>query len=102
MTTDEGRRTTRGRKSTAERNTENAIVVRQVTNVQASWTERERGEEGDFTLQLIMDHGAEEYVLQPDADDLELMLELLKMSTHVTFDMQRKVLMFGALSLNKP
>ncbi|MGD9890717.1 MAG: hypothetical protein AB7R89_09075 [Dehalococcoidia bacterium] len=43
--------------TTAEKRTEERIVVRQVTHVQASWTERERGDEGDFTLQLILDQG---------------------------------------------
>jgi len=85
--------------ATKEQRTEQQIVVRQVTHVQASWTERERGEEGDFTLQLILDHGAAEYVLRPDADDLELIIELLKMSDRTTFDMERKVLMFGNLAL---
>ena len=85
--------------SSAERNTERRIVVRQVTHVQASWTERKRGEEGDFTLQLILDQGAEEYVLRPDADDLDLILRLLQMSDRASFDTERKVLMFGNLAV---
>jgi hypothetical protein len=40
---------------------------RQVTDVQASWTENERGTPGAFTVQLILDNGAEEYVLHPTA-----------------------------------
>ena len=82
-----------------ERQTERQIVVRQVTHVQASWTERERGEEGDFTLQLILDQGADEYILHPDADDLDIMLRLLQMSGSATFDRERKVLMFSNLAL---
>ena len=82
-----------------ERNTERRIVVRQVTHVQASWTERERGEEGDFTLQLILDQGAEEYVLRPDADDLDIILRLLQMSDGASFDTERKVLMFRNLAV---
>jgi len=73
--------------------------VRQVTNIQASWTETERGEEGKFTLQLILDNGVEEYILQPDADDIEPMLKLFKRSSHVTFDLERKVLMFSNLTV---
>ena len=38
-----------------ERFTEEQMLVRQVTHVQASWTERERGQAGAFTLQLILD-----------------------------------------------
>ena len=82
-----------------ERRTERQIVVRQVTHVQASWTERERGEEGEFTLQLILDQGADEYVLRPDADDLDIMLRLLQMSGSASFDTERKVLMFSNLAL---
>ena len=78
---------------------ERRIVVRQVTHVQASWTERERGEEGDFTLQLILDQGADEYVLRPDADDLDIILRLLKMSDSASFDVERKVLMFSNLTV---
>lgn len=70
-------------------------AVRQVTSYQASWTETERGEEGTFTLQLILDHGVDEYVLDVDSDDLEVMLRLLKVSGHTTFDLDRKVLMFA-------
>src|SRR3712207_9592204 len=77
-----------------EQRTQRQISVRQVTHIQASWTERERGEEGAFTLQLILDQGADEYVLRPDADDLEIMLRLFQMSDSASFDLERKVLMF--------
>jgi hypothetical protein len=76
---------------------ERQIKVRQVTDIQASWTEEERGEEGRFTVQLILDNGVEEYILQPDADDLEPMLRLFRLSEHTTFDLERKVLMFSNL-----
>ena len=72
--------------------------IRQVTNIQASWTETERGEEGKFTLQLILDNGVEEYILQPDADDIDVILKLFKASPHTTFDLDRKVLMFANLT----
>ena len=87
--------------TTEERRTEEQILVRQVTHVQASWTERERGEEGAFTLQLILDQGADEYILQPDADDLEILLRLFRMSDRVSFDLSRKVLMFGTLAVKE-
>ena len=77
--------------------TERRIKVRQVTDIQASWTERDRGEEGLFTVQLILDNGVEEYILQPDAEDLEPMLKLFRLSDHPTFDLERKVLMFANL-----
>lgn len=69
--------------------------VRQVTAYQASWMEREKGEEGLFTFQLILDHGVEEYTLQVDSDDVEGLLKLLSKSKHTSFDIERKVLMFA-------
>lgn len=78
---------------------ERHFKVRQVTDIQASWTERERGKEGVFTVQLILDNGVEEYILEVDAEDLEPMLKLFKISNHATFDLDRKVLMFSNLDL---
>ena len=75
------------------------ILVRQVTHVQASWTEQERGEAGAFTLQLILDHGADEYVLRPTAEDTDVLVKLLARSSNATFDVERKVLMFGNLAI---
>jgi hypothetical protein len=66
--------------------------------VQASWTEQERGEPGAFTLQLILDNGADEYILRPNANDAQVLLQLLDHSKHLMFDVERKVLMFGNLS----
>ena len=85
--------------TTEERRTERQILVRQVTHVQASWTERERGEEGAFTLQLILDQGAEEYVLRSDADDLDIILRLFQLSDGAAFDLERKVLLFNNLAV---
>ena len=72
--------------------------VRQVTDYQASWVEKERGEEGQFTIQLILDNGVEEYVLDVDSDDMEPLLTLLARSGHTTFDLERRVLMFANMS----
>ena len=82
-----------------KRNTEQQILVRQVTHVQASWAEAERGQRGTFTVQLILDQGADEYVLRPDPDDLDVLLRLLAMSDTATFDLNRKVLMFSSLAV---
>ena len=76
----------------SEQNTEQQIKVRQVTDVQASWTEHERGEPGSFTLQLILADGAEEYVLQPTADDTKVMLKFFRSTDKVYFDLGNKVL----------
>jgi hypothetical protein len=81
--------------TTAERR----IQVRQVTHVQASWTERERGGPGAFTLQLVLDHGADEYVLRPSAEDTDVLVKLLARSKSATFDLERKVLIFANLAI---
>jgi hypothetical protein len=78
---------------------ERQIQVRQVTHVQASWTEEQRGAPGAFTVQLILDHGADEYVLRPTAEDTDVLVKLLARSSNVTFDVDRKVLMFGNLAI---
>ncbi|HZC84004.1 MAG TPA: hypothetical protein VE194_06210 [Rubrobacter sp.] len=83
----------------AEQSTEQSILVRQVTDVQVSWTERGRGEHGAFTVQLILDSGAEEYVLQPTAEDTKVMVELFKRAQTVYFDLDRKVLITNDIPL---
>ena len=83
-----------------EQQTERRYKVRQVTDYQASWTERERGAPGRFTLQLILDKGVEEYILDVDADDLDVLLSLLKRADHAMFDLERKVLMFENLDVD--
>jgi hypothetical protein len=77
---------------------ERQIKVRQVTHIQASWTEQERGAPGALTLQLILDHGAAEYILRPSADDALVLLQLIDRGKQVMFDLDRKVLMFGNIS----
>ena len=72
--------------------------VRQVTDYQASWVEGGRGEDGIFTLQLILDNGVEEYILEPTEDDMDVIVKLLGKSKHTTFDLERKILMFSNLS----
>jgi hypothetical protein len=78
---------------------ERQIQVRQVTHVQASWTEEERGGPGAFTLQLILDHGADEYVLRPSGQDADVLVKLLARSKSATFDLERKVLIFANLAI---
>lgn len=83
-----------------EQRAEQQIVIREVTQVQASWTEVERGAPGAFTLQLVLDHGADEYVLRPTADDADVLLQLIQRSDKAVFDIERKVLIFGSISID--
>ena len=82
-----------------ERNVEEQITVRQVTNVHANWSEQERGEPGKFSFQLILDNGAEEYAIRPDAEDADVLIELFQLTDKIYFDMSRQVLIFGNISL---
>ncbi len=75
-----------------EQHTREAIKVRQITDYQASWTERERGAPGAFTFQLILDDGAEEYVIRPEVGDAKVIRKLLDKSEALVFDMERRVL----------
>ena len=83
-----------------EQTTDRTILIREVTQVQASWTEAERGAPGAFTLQLILDNGAAEYVLRPTADDADVLLQLIQRSDKAVFDLERKVLIFGSIALD--
>ncbi len=83
-----------------EQRTEDQIQVRQVTHVQASWTEQERGAPGAFTFQLILDEGVDEYVLRPTAEDADVLLQLLRRSDSASFDLDRKVLIFSRLAID--
>ncbi len=78
-----------------ERNVEEQITVRQVTNVHANWSEQERGAPGKFSFQLILDNGAEEYAIRPPAEDSDVLIDLFKKSGTVYFDLGRQVLIFG-------
>ena len=82
-----------------ERNVEQQITVRQVTDVHANWSEQERGAPGKFSFQLILDNGAEEYAIRPPAEDSDVLMDLFRRSETIYFDMGRQVLIFGNISL---
>ena len=86
-------------KPAAEQNVEQQIKVRQVTDVHANWNEEERGTPGKFSFQLILDDGAEEYAIRPPAEDADALMDLFSMSSTIYFDLERKVLIFGTISL---
>ena len=83
----------------AEQHTEQSIMVRQVTDVHANWSEQERGAPGKFSFQLILDSGAEEYAIRPPADDADVLVELFTLTDKIYFDMSRQVLIFGDVPL---
>ncbi len=86
-------------KETREQRLEEAIKVRQVTQVHANWNEEERGEPGKFSFQLILDNGAEEYVIRPTDEDADVLTDLFEQTGTVYFDLERGVLIFGDVSV---
>ena len=83
----------------SEGSAEQNIMVRQVTDVHANWSEQERGGPGKFSYQLILDNGAEEYAIRPDAEDADVLIELFQSTNKIYFDMSRQVLIFGNIPL---
>jgi hypothetical protein len=81
-----------------EERTEERIAVRQVTHVQVSWTEGERAAAGAFTVQLVLDAGADEYVLRATAEDVDVLTDLFE-RRRAMFDVDRKVLVFEIQAL---
>ena len=81
-------------KPQAEQQLERNYRVRQVTHYQASWTQKEPGQSGGFYIQLILDHGVEEFIIEPDAQDAQVLVGLLAQGGYIGFDIARKVLMF--------
>ena len=78
-----------------DRVTDDTIKVRQVNHYQFSWVAGEPHDEGTFTLQLVLDEGAWEEVLTLEAEDAEVLQNLLKRSKDVHYDIDRRTLMFG-------
>jgi hypothetical protein len=79
--------------------TEQVIKVRKVTGWQPNWTENGPGEPGNYVFQLILDQGAEEYVLRPEVDDADNLFDWLTVGGDIFFDMERKALIFGVRTL---
>ena len=83
----------------AEERTRQAIKVRQVTEAHANFNEEGRGQPGKFSFQLILDNGAEEYVIRPTAEDSKVIMKLLERSKTRYFDMERGVLIANDIPL---
>ena len=81
-----------------EQQTEQAIKVRQVTDVHANWSAQERGEPGKFSYQLILDEGAEEYILRVTVEDAKVLRDFFHDADAIYFDLEREVLIFGEIT----
>jgi len=75
--------------------TDDSIQVRQLSHYQFSWIAGAPGEDGTWTLQLVLDEGAWEEVLTVDPEDAEVLQNLLKRQKVVNYDIRRQTLMFG-------
>jgi hypothetical protein len=80
-----------------EERTEEAIKVRQVTDVHGNYNEVERGQPGEFSLQFILDDGADEYVLRPPADDVRTLMMMIDEAESMYFDTEKGVLILRDL-----
>ena len=75
--------------------TDNTIKVRQLSHYQFSWVAGEPGQNGTYTLQLVLDQGAWEEVLTLTADDADALQDILKNTPVVHYDVERRTLLFG-------
>ena len=80
-------------------NADDRIMVRKVTNVHANWSEQGEGQDGKFSIQLVLDNGAVEHVARPTAQDTKVFLKLLEGAETVYYDLERQVTIFGEVSL---
>jgi len=75
--------------------TDDTLKVRQLSHYQFSWVAGDPGENGTYTLQLVLDQGAWEEVLTVTADDADALQDLLVNTSTVYYDVGRRTLMFG-------
>ena len=81
----------------AEQNTEQTVMVRQVTDVHSNWSNQGALETGKFSYQLILDDGAEEAVILPSPESAEVLEELIQDAETLYWDTQNQVLIFSKL-----
>ncbi|HWT24676.1 MAG TPA: hypothetical protein VN213_14310 [Solirubrobacteraceae bacterium] len=74
------------------------ILVRKVTDVHANWSEHESDSPGKFSFQLILDDGAEEYLIRPSAEAADVLHDLFDASDTVLFDTERRNVIFRSIS----
>jgi hypothetical protein len=88
-----------GRSTVAEgQSVEQAIRVRQITDVHANWSSQGDLETGKFSFQFILDNGAEEALLMPTASDAKLLRDLIHDADTIYYDLDRGVVIFGKIA----
>lgn len=81
--------------------TDDSIKVRHLSHYQFSWIAGEAGQDGTYTLQLVLDHGAWEEVLTLTGEDADNLQDLLSSTSDVFYDIERRVLMFGTTPVGR-
>ena len=78
------------------------LAVREVTDLHSNWSSQGEGTDGKFSLQLILDNGAQEAVIRPQAEDTFVVLQLLALTRSLFFDTENRVLIFGRIDFRSP
>lgn len=73
---------------------ERGYKIRQVTQIQPSWKAGGRGADGEFFVQLVLDNGVDEYIIQPTAEDTHVILGMFEKSKYTVWDDERQILIF--------
>ena len=81
-------------KDSRSERTERRYTIRQVTQIQPSWREGKSDEPGEFYVQLVLDNGVDEYIIQPTATDISQLLKMFERSQNTIWDDERKILIF--------
>jgi hypothetical protein len=79
--------------------TDDSIQVRQLSHYQFTWVAGDAAKPGAWTLQLVLDEGAWEEVVTVNAEDADVLQDLLSTAKIVHYDVRRRVLMFGTTAV---
>lgn len=72
----------------------NVSRARTVTSSQVAWQSSSTAAAGQFSLEVVLDHGADHHLLEVSAQDLKVILQLMKRSSTTLFDRDSLTLTF--------
>ena len=73
------------------------ILVREISEVHGNYSVHGDQEAGIFSLQLILDDGAEEHLVLPSAEATKVVLRLLRSVDAAYFDTEKRVITLGRI-----
>ncbi len=79
-------------------NIEQAIKIRQVTDVHSNWSSQGPLENGKFSYQLILDNAAQEVLIMPTVDDAKVLKDLIHDADTLYWDTEKEVIIFGKIN----